>query len=90
MSDDATWPIGTVTFLLTDVERSTELWERDRRSMLAAMARHDAIVSDALAQHGGVRPRDQGEGDSVMAVFDRALDGVACAVGIQRDLQHEA
>ena len=57
-------PSGMVTFLLTDVEGSTRIWEADRRGARMAFGRHDALVAEHLAAFGGGRPKDQGEGDS--------------------------
>ena len=37
-------PVGTVTFLFTDIEGSTQLWEQYRSAMAQAVARHDAIL----------------------------------------------
>jgi predicted ATPase/class 3 adenylate cyclase/DNA-binding CsgD family transcriptional regulator len=75
---------GTVTLLLADVEGSTSLWEAEPETMTAAIARLDACVSQVLAAHCGVRPIEQGEGDSFVAVFTRASDAVAAAVDLQR------
>lgn len=83
-------PVGTVTFLLTDIERSTLLWEADADAMAAAVQRHDEIVRAAIAAHGGVRPEEQGEGDSVVAAFTRASDAVRAALAAQQGLQREA
>src|SRR5690349_25058424 len=52
--------------------------------MTAAIARLDRTVSEAIAEHDGVRPVEQGEGDSFVAAFARASDGVACALALQR------
>jgi class 3 adenylate cyclase len=82
-------PQGTVTFLLTDVEGSTGLWESDRQAMRDAVVRHDAIVANAVDDNDGVRPQEQGEGDSAVAVFLKASDAVAAAVDIQRALARE-
>src|SRR5947208_10040306 len=79
-------PIGTVTFLFTDVEGSTKLWERHPDQMRAALARHDALVELLTEQHGGVVVRPRGEGDSRFCVFARATDAVASAAAIQRAL----
>ena len=46
-------PTGTVTFLFTDIEGSTKLWERHPEAMQTALARHDEILRDAVEQHGG-------------------------------------
>jgi class 3 adenylate cyclase len=68
-----TLPTGTVTFLLTDVEASTRSWERAPDEMGAAVARHYELLAGAVARWGGVRPVEQGEGDSIVAVFSRGL-----------------
>ena len=46
-------PTGTVTFLFTDIEGSTKLWERHPEAMQAALARHDEILRGAIEQRGG-------------------------------------
>src|SRR6266496_5076757 len=76
-------PSGTVTFLLTDVEGSTALWEQAPEAMRTALARHDALFEAAVTDHGGVHIRPRGEGDSRFAVFDSAPDAVAAALSIQ-------
>jgi predicted ATPase/class 3 adenylate cyclase len=82
-------PSGTVTFLLTDVEGSAALWERDPEAMRRALARHDALLGTGVARHGGVLVKSRGEGDSVFAVFDRAQDAVVAACEIQRAFRAE-
>ncbi|HWQ13341.1 MAG TPA: AAA family ATPase [Roseiflexaceae bacterium] len=82
-------PIETVTFLFTDVEGSTRLWERHPAAMRQALSRHDALIESCVAQHGGVVVRPRGEGDSRFAVFARATDALAAAVAIQRALHAE-
>jgi predicted ATPase/class 3 adenylate cyclase/DNA-binding CsgD family transcriptional regulator len=77
-------PTGTVTLVLADVEGSTRLWETQPDEMTAAIARLNQTVSDLIAAHGGVRPVEQGEGDSFVAAFARASDAVACALELQR------
>jgi DNA-binding CsgD family transcriptional regulator/class 3 adenylate cyclase len=57
-------PAGTVTLLLADVEGSTRLWQTQPEQMSAAVARLDRTLADVVAAHGGVRPVEQGEGDS--------------------------
>jgi class 3 adenylate cyclase len=47
-------PSGKLTFLFTDLEGSTRLWEQDPGAMRTAMARHDALLEGAIARHGGV------------------------------------
>jgi predicted ATPase/class 3 adenylate cyclase/DNA-binding CsgD family transcriptional regulator len=82
-------PVGTVTFLLTDVEGSTRRWETAREPMAAAIARHYELLDGAIAAHNGVRPVEQGEGDSVVGAFSRASDAVAAALDAQRRLRAE-
>jgi predicted ATPase/class 3 adenylate cyclase len=77
-------PEGTVTFLLTDVEGSTPLWEQAPESMRLAVARHDDLFEWAVRNHGGIHIRPRGEGDSRFAVFASAGDAVAAALAIQR------
>src|SRR6202162_3312562 len=77
-------PTGTVTLLLADVEGSTRLWETQPAEMTAAIARLNQTVSDVLATHDGVRPVEQGEGDSFVAAFAGASEAVGAAVALQR------
>lgn len=77
-------PSGTVTLLLADVEGSTRLWQTQPEEMTAAIARLDRTVCDIIAAHHGVRPVEQGEGDSFVVAFTRASDAVACALELQR------
>src|ERR1700722_15143233 len=77
-------PTGTVTLLLADVEGSTRLWETQADVMTGAIARLNQVVSDVVAAHDGVRPVEQGEGDSFVAAFARASDAVAAALQLQR------
>ena len=76
-------PVGTVTFMLTDVEGSTSLWESAPEAMGTAIRRHYALLDAAIARHSGVRPVEQGEGDSVVAAFPRASQALAAALDIQ-------
>jgi predicted ATPase/class 3 adenylate cyclase len=76
-------PSGTVTFLLTDVEGSTALWEEAPGAMRVALARHDALFEHAVIEHHGVHIRPRGEGDSRFAVFVSARRAVAAALAIQ-------
>src|ERR1700694_2011129 len=77
-------PTGTVTLLLADVEGSTRLWETQPAEMTAAVAQLDRTVCDIVSAHHGVRPVEQGEGDSFVAAFARGSDAVAAAVELQR------
>ncbi|MDT5013921.1 MAG: hypothetical protein QOD39_81 [Mycobacterium sp.] len=77
-------PTGTVTLLLADVEGSTRLWETQPEAMTAAIAALDNTLTELIAAHNGVRPVEQGEGDSFVLAFARASDAVACALALQR------
>ncbi len=83
-------PTGTVTFLFSDIEGSTRLWEQHPETMRQALTRHDAIIEGEVARHAGMVVRPRGEGDSRFAVFARASDAVAAAVAIQQTLQDES
>src|SRR5262245_7059307 len=85
-----TLPTGTVTFLLSDVEGSTRRWEQSPEAMAIAIPRHYALLDEAIRRHGGVRPVEQGEGDSVVAAFSRASDAVAAALDVQQQFADEA
>ena len=85
-----TLPTGTVTFLLTDVEGSTQRWEAAPEAMTAAITRHYQLLEQAIDGHGGVRPVEQGEGDSVVAAFSRASDALSAALSAQRALAAES
>ncbi len=77
-------PAGTVTLLLADVQGSTRLWQARPDEMTAAVAQLDRILADLVRAHRGVRPVEQGEGDSFVVAFGRASDAVACALALQR------
>src|SRR6201988_2449057 len=77
-------PTGTVTLLLADVEGSTRLWETQPQQMTTAVAQLDRTVADLVSAHRGVRPVEQGEGDSFVVAFTRASDAVARALALQR------
>jgi predicted ATPase/class 3 adenylate cyclase/DNA-binding CsgD family transcriptional regulator len=77
-------PTGTVTLLLADVEGSTRLWETQPDEMTAAFTNLDRTLADIVGARGGVRPVEQGEGDSFVIAFGRASDAVACALDLQR------
>ncbi|WP_374685513.1 tetratricopeptide repeat protein [Promineifilum sp.] len=83
------YPTGTVTFLFTDVEDSTPLWEQHPDAMRAALARHDALIEARVAAAGGLVVRPRGEGDSRFAVFERPGPAVGAAAAIQRALAAE-
>jgi len=74
-------PSGTVTFLFTDLEGSTRLWEEHPDAMRTALARHDAILREQVAAHGGHVVKTTGDG--IHAVFATAHDALDAAVGAQ-------
>src|SRR5215212_7239201 len=80
-------PRGTVTFLFTDIEGSTLLWERDRSAMAQAVARHIALLDTAIQAHGGIHFKTVG--DAVQAAFPTAPQAVAAALDAQRALLAE-
>src|SRR5438094_5747869 len=80
-------PVGTVTFLFTDVEGSTRAWEAHPAETQTALKRHDEIVAREIEAYNGALILERGEGDSVFAVFARAADAVSAAVEIQRALR---
>src|ERR1700758_4220879 len=80
-------PSGTVTFLFTDIEGSTSLWEEAPARMRAALERHDGILRDSIQTHGG-QVFSTG-GDGLAAVFARSGDAVAAASQAQKALTHE-
>jgi len=65
-------PSGTVTFLFTDIEGSTRLWQDHPEAMQVALARHDDLVRTAIAGHGGYLVKTTGDG--AHAVFATASD----------------
>src|SRR4029077_18560661 len=82
-------PTGTVTFLMTDIQGSTRAWERSPEALAGAVPRHYEILEEAIAAYGGVRPIEQGEGDSVVGAFSRASDAVAAGLRAQQLLGAE-
>jgi predicted ATPase/class 3 adenylate cyclase len=81
-------PSGTVTFLFTDVENSTALWDRYPSLMPEVLMRHDAAVRDAITLHGG--HTFTATGDGFGAAFASAPEAVAAAVDAQRSLDSES
>jgi predicted ATPase/class 3 adenylate cyclase/tetratricopeptide (TPR) repeat protein len=81
-------PTGTVTFLFTDLEVSTRLWDQEPDAMRAALVRHDAILRDAVALHGGQVVK--GRGDGVHAVFATADGAIGAAIDAQAAMGAES
>src|SRR3954468_18724385 len=78
-------PRGTVTFLFTDIEGSTALWERDRAAMRAAVNQNLALLREVIANHDGVAFKTVG--DALQAAFATPPSALAAAVAAQRELQ---
>src|ERR1700716_480978 len=68
-----TLPSGTVTFLFTDIEGSTRLWETQREAMTTALERHDALLRQCIESHGGHIFKTVG--DAFCAAFATAPSG---------------
>jgi predicted ATPase/class 3 adenylate cyclase len=80
-------PQGTVTFLFTDLEGSTRLWEAHPQEMKDALARHNTIVRAAVESHNGVVFSTMGDG--MAAVFASARDAVRGVLAAQVELTAE-
>ena len=73
-------PTGTVTFLFTDLETSTRLWEEQPQAMQDALARHDEILRDAIDSHSGYVVKTRGDGfHAAFPTARSALDAALCA-----------
>jgi len=81
--------LGSSTFLFTDIEGSTPLWERHEGLMRLATARHDTLLEARIRAHGGRQVAARGEGDSLFAVFPNADAAVSAAVAIEEALVGE-
>src|ERR671917_682009 len=80
-------PTGTVTFLFTDIEGSTRLWERDPSAMRLALSRHDEIVRSAVEDRGGFVFKTLG--DAFCCAFSSAPEALGSAIAAQRALHDE-
>jgi predicted ATPase/class 3 adenylate cyclase len=80
-------PTGTVTFLFTDIEGSTKLWEDNAPAMQAALARHDELLRLAIEEHGGYLFKTVG--DAFCCAFPTAPDALEAALEAQRLLLKE-
>lgn len=79
----ASLPTGTVTFLFTDIEGSTQRWEQHGDAMRAAVERHDEILRREIEAHRGYVFKTVG--DAFCAAFDNAADALAAAIDAQRE-----
>jgi len=75
-------PAQTLTFLFTDIEGSTRMWERDAASMREALERHDRLVRGAIESHAGYVFKTVG--DAFYATFSNAVDAALAAADVQR------
>jgi class 3 adenylate cyclase len=80
-------PSGTVTFLFTDIEGSTKLWQDQPAMMRSAVARHDALIRESIERYGGQVFKTTGDG--FFAVFSRAPGALSAAIAGQLALQSE-
>ena len=78
-------PARTVTFLFTDIQGSTRMWEADADAMRASLAVHDDLLRSVIEAHHGEAFKHTGDG--VCAVFDSATDAIDAAVAAQRSLE---
>jgi len=77
-------PTGTVTFLFTDIEGSTQRWEAHREAMQTAVAGHDALLREVITRHNGYIFKTVG--DAFCTSFARVSDAIAAALDVQRAL----
>ena len=73
-----------LTFLFTDIEGSTSKWEEHPEQMAQAVGRHDALLRNAVHQHGGRVVKTTGDG--IYAAFDAPADGLGAVIEIQTAL----
>jgi predicted ATPase/class 3 adenylate cyclase len=79
-------PEGVVTFVFTDIEGSTRLWDDAPDTMLEALRQHDDSIDEVVSDHNGVSVKPRGEGDSRFIVFADASDAVAAVADMQSRL----
>jgi predicted ATPase/class 3 adenylate cyclase/Tfp pilus assembly protein PilF len=77
-------PTGTITFLFTDIQGSTRLWEQHPQAMETALDRHNTLVREAIEVHGGYVFKTVG--DAFCTAFSVAPEALAAAVAVQRAL----
>jgi predicted ATPase/class 3 adenylate cyclase len=81
-------PTGTITFFFSDIEASTQLWEKFPDAMRGALSRHDVLLQSAISSNNGHVIKTTGDG--VVAVFASAVDAIVAVVTGQRALQTES
>jgi class 3 adenylate cyclase len=89
-------PSGTLTFLFTDIEGSTHMWEQYPDEMRIALERHDALIESAVVEQAGMVVRPRGEG--VVLLFFLApqtlfvllsLSNISCLLNIGPSLRYK-
>ena len=80
-------PVGTVTFLFTDIEGSTKLWQEHPEAMVGSLSRHHTLLKESFAKYGGYV--FQIIGDAFCAAFSTADSGLNAALDAQRTLAAE-
>jgi WD40 repeat protein/class 3 adenylate cyclase len=83
-------PTGVITFCLSDIEGSAAMWDTEPAAMAEALVRHDELIADCVAAHGGRWLKSTGEGDSTVSVFDSAPQAVSAALAAAHALSAEA
>jgi WD40 repeat protein/class 3 adenylate cyclase/tRNA A-37 threonylcarbamoyl transferase component Bud32 len=86
----STLPTGVLTFCLSDIEGSTDAWDRDPSAMARALVRHDEIIAETVETHGGRFLKSMGEGDATVSVFSAAERAVVATIECQRRLAAES
>lgn len=81
-------PTGTITFLFTDIEGSSKLWEQHPEAMSAALAQHNALLRRVIEAHRGYIFKLWG--DAVYAAFDTASDALNAAIEAQKELLRQS
>jgi predicted ATPase/class 3 adenylate cyclase len=84
---EASPPTGTVTFLFTDIEGSTKLWEQHPGAMKSNLGRHDALLRAAIQRNAGYVFKTVG--DAFCVAFPTALQGLRAAIESQESLAQE-
>src|SRR5437660_1692424 len=84
---DSRLPTGTVTFLFTDIEGSTRLWETQRTGMQKSLARHDTLLRQVIERHHGHVVKTTGDG--ALAAFASATDALEASVSAQQIIDAE-
>ena len=85
ISTGKVYPTGTVTFLFSDIEGSTPLWEQHPEQMAVALQIHNAALRQAIESNGGVVFKIVG--DAFQAAFATALQALKASIQGQQILQ---